>query len=44
MADADADGDDWPDYFAFEEPYDNQADAIESAIVLPVPQGPSMAR
>jgi len=32
MADADADGDDWPDYFAFEEPYDNQADAIESAI------------
>jgi DNA excision repair protein ERCC-2 len=22
----------WPDYFGFEEPYDNQADAIESAI------------
>jgi DNA excision repair protein ERCC-2 len=29
---ADAASDHWPDYFAFEEPYDNQADAVESAI------------
>jgi len=31
-SDADAIADRWPDYFAFQEPYDNQADAIESAI------------
>ena len=30
-SDADAIADRWPDYFAFQEPYDNQADAIESA-------------
>jgi DNA excision repair protein ERCC-2 len=29
---ADAPADHWSDYFAFEEPYDSQADAIESAI------------
>ncbi|MEF8782983.1 MAG: ATP-dependent DNA helicase [Haloarculaceae archaeon] len=32
MADADTIADNWPDYFGFDQPYDNQADAIESAI------------
>ncbi len=32
MADADSLGDHWRSYFGFDEPYDNQADAIESAI------------
>jgi DNA excision repair protein ERCC-2 len=32
MADADTVADNWPDYFAFDQPYDNQADAVESAI------------